>query len=144
MYTKQKRKPLKASANNFLFILCLTLLWHSFCNIRMEVCAAEKAAIELNVSNKKMIVGERFILKATITNKIAKNHNIQWKSSKNSVASVSQKGSVKAKKKGTAKITATIKGTSHKATCTIHVTDIFNQKNLLQIWMVMENQKVSK
>lgn len=45
----------------------------------------------------------------------------KWKSSNNKVATVSKKGKVKAKKKGTAKITVTLKS-GKKATCTIKVS----------------------
>lgn len=44
-----------------------------------------------------------------------------WKSSKNKVASVSSKGKVKAKKAGTAKITATLKKNKKKAVCIVKV-----------------------
>ena len=49
------------------------------------------------------------------------NGNIIWKSSKKSVATVTSKGKVKAKKKGTAKITAAING--KKLTCKISVEE---------------------
>ena len=46
---------------------------------------------------------------------------ITWKSSNKKVATVSGGGKVKAKKVGTAKITATVKGTNIKATCKVKV-----------------------
>ena len=51
---------------------------------------------------------------------------IQWKSSNKKVASVNKSGRVTAKKVGTAKITATLKGTSLKRTCTVEVVHTKN------------------
>ena len=70
-----------------------------------------------------MSVGDSLKLKATVTKKNLKTKKLVWKSNKASIASVTQKGVVKAKKEGTAKITVTIKGTSHKAACSINVQD---------------------
>lgn len=53
--------------------------------------------------------------------KSLKKKKVVWKSSKASVASVTSKGMVKAKKLGGTKVTAAIKGTPYKATCTITV-----------------------
>lgn len=127
MQIKKKRRLVVSSMKHFLFLLCFSTILYCLYNLNMEVCASQKTAIILSTSKKNMVVGESFILHANIPKRIANNRKIQWKSSRSSVASVSQKGSVKAKKKGTAKITVTIKGTNHKATCIINVTDIFNE-----------------
>lgn len=58
----------------------------------------------------------------TLKIKYAKGDSVKsWKSSNKKIATVSSKGKVKAKKKGTAKITVTMKS-GKKATCTIKVT----------------------
>lgn len=127
MYAKKKGKlyvTLMIVFFYLFFILFITCLRNN-----INVCAAEKTAIVLSSSTKNMIVGEYYTLAANIPKEIANNRKIQWKSSKSSVASVNQKGTVKAKKKGTAKITITIKGTTHKATCTVNVTNIFSERN---------------
>lgn len=70
-----------------------------------------------------MNIGDKLTLKATITKKTLKSKKLVWKSNKASIASITQKGVIKAKKEGAAKITVTIKGTDHKATCSINVQD---------------------
>lgn len=69
-----------------------------------------------SLNNKKLIItaGQKKTLKVY-------NHsgNIKWASSKNSVATVSNKGVVKAKKAGSAKITAKVDGKT--LTCTVTV-----------------------
>lgn len=84
---------------------------------------AASSVIKLNHTKKTMSVGDSLKLKATVTKKNLKTKKLVWKSNKASIASVTQKGVVKAKKEGTAKITVTIKGTSHKAACSINVQD---------------------
>lgn len=129
MYAKYDKKKRK------LFVTLIIVFFYLFFIIFItclrnykKVCAAEKTAIVLSSSRKNMIVGEYYTLEANIPKEIANNRKIQWKSSKSSVASVNQKGTVKAKKKGTAKITITIKGTTHKATCIVNVSNIFSER----------------
>lgn len=80
----------------------------------VEVSAATK--IKLNKTKKTLNVGETFTLKLSGTSK-----TVTWKSSKKSVATVSSKGKVTAKKAGTATITATCSGKTYK--CKITVKD---------------------
>ena len=66
--------------------------------------------------------GKSQTLKVTVTPKNASNKNVTWSSSNKKVATVTQKGVVKAVKAGTAKITVTAKdGSKKKATCTVTV-----------------------
>ncbi len=75
----------------------------------------QAATIKLNHKSLTMYIGDSKTLKATTS----LNGKITWKSSNKKVASVSNKGKVKAKKAGTAVITAKIK--SKKVTCKITV-----------------------
>ena len=69
-----------------------------------------------------MRVGKKQTLKATVTPKKASSRAVVWKSSNTKIATVSSKGVVKAKKAGTATITATAKdGSGKKAACKITV-----------------------
>ena len=87
---------------------------------------AASSVIKLNHTKKTMSVGDSLKLKATVTKKNLKTKKLVWKSNKASIASVTQKGVVKAKQEGKAKITVTIKGTSYKATCSVNIQDIEN------------------
>lgn len=120
MHTKETKEFTKAIPR-LLFILCAAFIWTLAGNPEAMLHAAGKTAITLNVSKKTLVAGDSFKLKASIKDNAFKNHAISWKSSNGSVASVSQKGNVNAKKAGTAKITATVKGTAHKASCTVKV-----------------------
>ena len=85
---------------------------------------AASSVIKLNHTKKTISVGDNLKLKATVTKKNLKTKKLVWKSNKVSIASVTQKGVVKAKQEGKAKITVTVKGTSYKATCSVNVQDI--------------------
>ena len=82
----------------------------------------KKIAVKsITLSQKKATLGvkEKLALKATVKPSNATDHKVTWTTSKSSVATVTSKGVVTAKKKGTAKITATVDG--KKAACTIIV-----------------------
>ena len=77
------------------------------------------AAVKINKSKVTLIKGQTVSLKVNGTSVKAK-----WKSSKPAVASVTTKGVVKAKKKGTAVITATIKSKAYKCRVTVETPKI--------------------
>ena len=78
--------------------------------------------VKLNKTKSTMTVGKKQTLKATVTPKKASSKAVVWKSSNKKVATVTSKGVVKAKKAGTATITATAKdGSGKKATCKVTV-----------------------
>lgn len=81
----------------------------------MTVEAASK--VKLNKTKATVYVGKSTQLKVTGTTK-----KVTWKSSNKKVATVTSKGKVAAKKKGTATITATVSG--KKYTCKITVKEI--------------------
>lgn len=80
---------------------------------------AEKTVFTLNVTKKNMVVGEKIKLTAVFTDN--RKYNVTWKSSNSKIASVDKKGNVKAKKYGTAKIIASVTGTSYHAECKIKI-----------------------
>lgn len=75
-----------------------------------------KTSISLSYYSKTLEVADSVTITATVTPKRKKVH---WSSSNTSVATIKQNGYVKARKVGTATITATADGKS--ATCTIYV-----------------------
>lgn len=75
-----------------------------------------ETSISLSYYSKTLEVADSVTITATVTPKRKKVH---WSSSNTSVATIKQNGYVKAKKVGTATITATADGKS--ATCTIYV-----------------------
>ena len=80
----------------------------------MTVSAASVTLKANGTKTKKLPVGQKVTLKIS-----GKSSGIKWKSSKKTVASVSAKGVVTAKKAGTATITGKVGGTSYK--CKIKV-----------------------
>lgn len=92
----------------------------------IKAAEARKTTITLNKTKVSINKGKKKTLKATLKN--AKGKKVVWKSSNKKVATVTSKGVVKAKKKGKATITATIKGTSIKAKCTVTVTNIVTMR----------------
>ena len=79
------------------------------------VMPVSASAAKLNKKSISLNVGKTYTLKATGT-----KGKITWTSSKKSVATVSSKGIVKAKKKGTAVITAKYRK-NKKLTCKVTV-----------------------
>ncbi len=79
-----------------------------------------KASIKLNKTKMSLTVGSSTTLNAILTNC---SGTVKWESSKTSIATVSSKGKVTAKKNGTATITASIKycGETYKKTCKVTV-----------------------
>ena len=85
--------------------------------------AVKAKSVTLNRKNVTLEKGKKLKLKATVKPKKATQKKIVWSSGNKKVATVSSKGVVKAKKKGTAKITAKIKGTKKKAVCKVKVKE---------------------
>ena len=81
--------------------------------------------VKLNKTSATLRAGKKLTLKATISPSNAANKKVKWTVSNSKYASVTQKGVVKAKKKGighTVKVTATAKdGSKKKATCKIRI-----------------------
>lgn len=94
----QNGKRLYRSA--LAFLLSIALLGSSL-GIRMNVASAAK--VKISKKSLTLTAGSSLTLKITGTKK-----KVKWKSSKKSVATVSSKGKVKAKKAGKAVITATV------------------------------------
>lgn len=82
-------------------VLCLVLFITMFASPSQSM--AKKTKVKLNKKKVTLYVGKSVRLKVKGTKKKAK-----WKSSSKKVATVSSKGTVKAKKKGKAKITAKV------------------------------------
>ena len=99
-----------------VYALILTLIFTLFPTVTVNASTPK-----LNKTKVTLKVGETVKLKVTGTKK-----TITWSSSKKSVATVSKNGKVKAKKPGTAKITA--KFGKKKLTCKVTV------KKLPEIW----------
>lgn len=80
--------------------------------------------VTLNQKSMTLYVGTSRKLKATLQPKKAIQKQVVWSSSNRKIASVTQKGTVKGKKKGTATITVKVKGTNKKARCKVAVKSL--------------------
>ena len=76
--------------------------------------AAQSSAVRLNTTKKTLKVGKTYTLKISGTKK-----KVKWSSSKKSVATVSSKGKITAKKKGTATITAKVGNKKYNCKITV-------------------------
>lgn len=85
--------------------------------------------IQINEKIKNLEVGESKLLTATITPSNATDKNITWKSSDESVATISSSGEVVAKKAGTVDITAT-NSNGKTSTVKINVKDVQKSENV--------------
>lgn len=107
-------------------LLILTMLFTMVPATGLPVEAAKKKVVKVKkvTLNKKSItlqVGNSMRLKATLSPKKTTQKTLIWSTSNKKIAKVSQKGTVKAVKKGTATITVKVKGTNKKAKCKITV-----------------------
>lgn len=95
------KKNLKSFLVALLFVLCFGMTAH--------------AAPKLSQKKASLVIGQKITLKVKNRGK----RNVKWSSSNKKVASVSSKGKVKAKKKGTAVITARVGNRKLKCRVTV-------------------------
>ena len=113
------KKSIKKTCAVFL---SMALAFSAFCTMPDVNAAPKTKQIKLNVKKKTLYVVKKFTLKVQKVKPAKASKKVTWKSSKKSIATVSAKGVVKAKKTGTTTITATSKSNKKiKATCKITV-----------------------
>lgn len=100
---KQKGKWIRKIATVMAVAMTVTAVAPMAMPAEME--QVEAASIRLSAKSKTLYVGKSFTLKVKGT-----KAKVKWSSSKSSVAKVSSKGKVTARKAGTAKIKAKVKG----------------------------------
>lgn len=114
---------MKKNARHLIIVLCL--ICGCCLGISTQASAEKKIkSISFKKYNKTLTIerGQKLTLKVTIKPSKATNKTLKWKSSKKKVVSVTQKGVIKGKKKGTAKITAeTTDGSDLKITLKVTV-----------------------
>lgn len=102
--------------------------------LNQDTAYAKKADIkipvtELNVTNAKeagqLKIGDKLQLKTTALPELADGKNLTWKSSDDTILTVTQDGTVQAKKAGTASVTVTETGSGVKTSVKVTVSDIF-------------------
>lgn len=93
--------------------------------IKITVKDLKAKSVTLSKKSANMYPGQKSALKATVKGQTGfYNQGVTWKSSNTKAATVDSKGNVTAKAAGSATITATEKGGSKKATCTVNVVDV--------------------
>ena len=89
------------------------------CKVTVKANKVPVKSVSLNKTKLTLGAKEKFTLKATVKPSNATSKKVTWKSSKKSVATVSSKGVVTAKKTGKTTITAKADGKSKKCTITV-------------------------
>lgn len=93
--------------------------------IKIKVTNLKAKSVTMSKKSAILFPNDKTTLKATVKGSAGfYNQGVTWKSSNTSVATVTSKGIVTAKKAGRATITATEKGGSKKATCAVTVSGI--------------------
>lgn len=111
-----------------MVLLAFTLTTAVGVSVNTETASAKKVnAKTLKLKKKKLSIktGDKKTLKVTVK---PSNATLKWKSNKKKIATVSKKGVVKGKKKGTAKITVT--SGKKKATCKVTVKQKYSIKSV--------------
>lgn len=101
------------------FILLAALLLSVSCTETIEKSDIHVTSISLSRNIIELVEGESISLTATISPSDATDTNVSWSSSKSSVASVDQKGTVSALSVGTTTIMASAGGKSSSCTVTV-------------------------
>ena len=92
--------------------------------IKITVKDLKASSVTMSKKTTAIASGKATTLKATVKGSTGfYNQGVTWKSSNTKVATVTSKGVVKGIAAGQATITATEKGGSKKATCTVYVTE---------------------
>ncbi len=92
--------------------------------IKITVKDLKASSVTMSKKTTAVASGKTTTLKATVKGSTGfYNQGVTWKSSNTKVATVTSKGVVKGIAAGQATITATEKGGSKKATCTVYVTE---------------------
>lgn len=92
-----------------------------YCNVIVKAAAT---ALQLNYSEKTVVIGDYLDIKATIIpSNAASTVNVVWKSSKPSVATINSSGRLKAIKGGTTVITAKTSDGKFTSFCIINVVE---------------------
>lgn len=105
----------------------------AYCTVKVVDYPVIVTAIELDQSKHDMFVGEVFKLQSTITPSNATNKSVSWASTDETVATVSQGGTVEAKGAGKTVVTATTEN-GIIAYCVVNVTGVAST-NLSKIYV---------
>ncbi len=89
------------------------------CKVTVKAARIPVKSLKLSLKKATLGKGEKLILKAAVSPSNATSKKVAWKSSKPSVAKVSSKGVVTARKTGKAAITAATAGKKVKCTITV-------------------------
>ena len=92
------------------------------------IVVTDGAPLRLNLSALSINKGSKARLQATYNGVAVKASKVKWASSAKKLASVSKKGTVKARRKGSATITASYKGA--KAACRLDITGVIYPKSV--------------
>ena len=98
----------------FIIVLFAGIIVPNIVPVLNNTISVEAASVKMNTTKKTLYVKKTYTLKVVGTKKKAK-----WSSSNKKVATVSSKGKVTAKKKGTATITAKIGSKKYKCKITV-------------------------
>ena len=106
----------------------ITVLLMALISVMMVFPANAATKVKLNYSQKTIVVGQKVNLKVKGT-----SSKVKWSSSNKSIATVSSKGVVTAKKAGAAKIKATVKGKTYTCKLTVKKNSWKYQGNIAWI-----------
>lgn len=124
----KRRGPMKKLKNLLLMIVLILSLSAPASVPLLGTTQTVSAAVKISSKNVTLIKGQKKQLKITGTSK-----TVQWTSSSPATASVTKKGLVTAKKKGTAVITAKIGKTKYTCKVTVQTPSISSTKQTISI-----------
>lgn len=108
----------------FIFALCIFTLFSNNATATAKKSSANlrvKSVKIVNEPNEPMVVGEKIKLLASVKPAKARYKKIIWTSSNKKVATISRKGTLRARKKGSVIITVSVKGTTKRTSFKLKV-----------------------
>jgi len=117
--------------SSFLKIALVAIVVCGFVSCKKDV---KVTGVQLDKTTLTLGVGETATLTATILPADATDKDVSWESSNSSVVTVSN-GIVNAKTEGTATITVTTNDGKKKATCTVTVSKLQPEQQVIGMWM---------
>lgn len=113
---------------------------------KIATCEVEVQELQISLSKKEtnLLVGKKEKLDYVITPENIENQKVTWKSSDETIVSVSQDGIIEAKKVGTANITVTMQAENKQSTIKVNVRELKEGQSVKIKNLKEDTGKISK
>ena len=125
-------KKIKKLLTTMTLVLTLAMVLPTILPTTNNISTVEAATVKINKTKLTLNVGQTYTLKIKGT-----KSKVKWSSSKKSIATVSSKGEVTAKKKGSTTITATVGGKKYTCKVTVKENEFADESFAAYSWVLL-------